>query len=172
MKKKLLITLLSCFLLSSCGGDGCTVTVCSENAWASYYTSNNKLYSKINVSTYFDEDYIVVGAIIYYETTCTIDRKFISSYKKDEIDYSLLEFQDSTGQQVIFNEFDDYKYIFSTSRTIKISYANLSDSEKETIESDRTSFYVNGIRYGTTNLNETEIRKVQYGDDLNSIKFS
>lgn len=173
--KKILISLLSCLLLASCQNgldNNSKAHGYAINCWHDFNTKDHNYYDlKINVSTYFEEDYLVIGVILGKDISFSFSKKILSSSNDENIRYNLFEFQDSTGQEVTFNEIDGYEYKFDSSRTIKVSYANLNDSEKDIIENS-SFYYVNNICFMPFhNENETDIKKVQFNDDLNLVTF-
>ena len=66
MKHKLLISLLSSFLLISCHIECvCRVPIYYINQWYDLNSKQNNFYDlKVNVSAYFDDDYLVFGVIL------------------------------------------------------------------------------------------------------------
>ncbi len=172
MKHKLLIYLLSSFLLISCHIEcDCRVPIYYINQWYDLNTKQNNFYDlKVNVSAYFDDDYLVFGVILGKNKTCNLYKEFFRQNNK-KINYDLIEFEESTGQKIIFNDVDICK--ISSTRTIKVSYAKFDDEIKEIIERKSGTYtfcdriFENSI-YDETNK---DIKKVQYGDDLNSLTF-
>ena len=73
----------------------------------------------MNVSAYFDDDYLVFGVILGKNKTCNLYKEFFRQNDK-KINYDLIEFEDSTGQKIIFNDVDICE--ISSTRTIKDSY--------------------------------------------------
>lgn len=172
MKHKLLIYLLSSFLLISCHIEcDCRVPIYYINQWYDLNTKQNNFYDlKVNVRAYFDDDYLVFGVILGKNKTWNLYKEFFRQNNK-KINYDLIEFEDSTGQKIIFNDVDICE--ISSTRTIKVSYAKFDDEIKEIIERKSGTYTFCDRIFENSNYDETnkDIKKVQYGDDLNSLTF-
>lgn len=173
--KKLLIPLLFCSLLTSCNYDSnnSRVTLYPINKWVNLNRKKNNYRDvRVNVSTYYDKDYIVVGVILGKNTTCDIYKNFLYG-SSTKLNLDLLEFKDSTGQQVVFVS-DDYPgYIIDSTRTIKIDYSKFDDYYKEIIESEQETWKFCSIPFFKSNYNGTDkdTQKVQFGDNLDLLTF-
>ncbi len=172
MKHKLLISLLSSFLLISCHIEcDCSVPAYYINQWHNLNTKQNNFYDcKVNVSAYFDDDYLVFGVIHKKNKSCSLYKEFLRQNNK-KINYDLIEFENSTGQKIIFNDVDICE--ISSTRTIKVSYAKFDDEIKEIIERKSGTYTFCDRIFVNSNYDETnkDLKKVQYGDDLNSLIF-
>ena len=84
MKHKLLIYLLSSFLLISCHIEcDCRVPIYYINQWYDLNTKQNNFYDlKVNVSAYFDDDYLVFGVILGKNKTCNLYKEFFRQNNK------------------------------------------------------------------------------------------
>lgn len=158
--KKIIFIFLSIIFISSCYANH-SVIIYSVNQWCDFNNHEHN-YSKIkfNVSTYFAEDYLVLGVALGEKYNVYINKKFIFSYYT-KLDYNLIEYYDSTGVEVIFDE--NNRYTFNTSRTIKIDYSKTNEISKEKIENN-INFEINGESF--VENNSKEIQKVQFGETL------
>lgn len=172
MKNFFIIPILSCCLLTSCFDDSLSKQHAHPvNQWDDF---NDKAHNycdlKMNVSTYFEDDYIVIGYIFGINTVEThLHQKIFQSNSSAKVDYSIVKFADSTGQQVVFDK--NLDYVINSTRTIKISYKELDDSTKEIIEKDNETLYIKDELFYLSNYdcNSATSKKVQFGDNLLSL---
>lgn len=166
MKHKLLLALLlPSLFISSCFCDDCSVHVYITNTW--FFRDRNRYYAKVNLSTYFEDDYLVLGIILKKGESFTIYKEIVDDSSKT-INFDVVEFIDATGSELIFNE-SNYCDI-TTSTTIKINYEKLDEDFKYNKieggeEHKSTSIYVCGFPI-ITNYEGIETQKVAFQEDI------
>ena len=119
MKKFFIIPILSCCLLTSCFDDSLNKQHAHPVNQLDEFNDKALNYCdlKMNVSTYFEDDYIVIGYIFGINTAEThLHQKIFQSNSRAKVDYRLVKFADSTGQQVVFDK--NLDYVINSTRTI------------------------------------------------------
>ncbi len=161
MKHKILSLIISSLLLVSCCD--CAIPVYFQNMWKSFY--DEKVW--VNFSTYFDDDYLVIGTILKEENeTYAIKKDFIGGYNSEKIDLDLIEYLDSTGEEI---KFDDNGYFrIKTSRTIKVDYKNLPEESKTLLEK-QNSFSTASHSFFHLTEEDERYKRVDFCDDLSKV---